>query len=239
MKKPMSYYRNTTVRCCVVAIALLATAQCAYGLRMTQMPEALQTKDIQPIERSISLKLPLLQPVFHWRFLSTEDLLAGKLVLHIRRDGETSSIIIFENGKFLDGWIPATPPSKDGAIYFGFQSRKKYLTAPGDEIEIELTVKKDLDGIGSLHTGVLPAGKYKSKGAYSGLIDEYNTDHLDGDKMTKEMIEKVRSTYEYKAFLENWQQQWPLKITSDKGWMEEGKRAAFKKQLKEMEKADK
>ncbi len=46
-------------------------------------------------------------------------------------------------------------------------------------MELELTVTKDLAGVGGLQTGILPAGKYKSEGTYSGLIDEYNTTLLE------------------------------------------------------------
>ena len=137
----------------------------------------MQTKIQEPRERAISLKLPLQQPRFHWRFMSRKDFLSGKMLLRIIRDGESTEIVIFENGQFSDGWEAMQPPPKLGKkeIYFGFVSTGKYLTAPGDKLELELTVPKDLAGIGALQTGILPAGKYVSKGTYSGLIDEYDT----------------------------------------------------------------
>ena len=197
------------------------------ALNMTDMPKNIQTKVQEPRERAISIKLPLQQPRFHWRFMSRKDFLSGKLLLRIIRDGESTEIVIFENGQFSDGWEAMQPPPKLGKeeIYFGFVSTGKYLTAPADKLELELTVTKDLSGIGAIQSGILPSGKYTSKGSYSGLIDDFNTSILEG-KLAEEgkisideqetLLNKVRSMYENKSFLESWDDQWPLKITSQK-----------------------
>lgn len=201
-----------------------------FGLYTSEAPKNMQTKVQEPRERTISLKLPLLQPTFHWTFMSREDFLSGKLLLRIIRDGQASEIVIFEKGQFTDGWeaMPLPPAPDRGEIYFGFISTRTYLTAPGDKLELELTVTKDLPGIGALQTGILPAGKHKSRGTYSGLIDEYDTTLL-AQELAKEgkmpaeeqqvLLDKLRAMYEYKAFLESWIDQWPLKITSQKGWL--------------------
>ena len=209
------------------------------ALRMTDMPKNIQTKVQEPRERAISLKLPLLQPAFHWTFTSREDFLSGKLVLRIIRNSQSSEIVIFENGQFSNGWeampLPKTPDR--GEIYFGFISTHKYLTAPGDKLELELTVTKDLSGVGGLQTGILPAGKYTSEGTYSGLIDEYDISLL-AAKLAEQsktsadeqesLLNKLRSMYEYKAFLESWADQWPLKITGEKGWLPDEQASAVK-----------
>jgi len=184
------------------------------------MPEEMQTKVMEPRERSIYLKLPLLQPRFHWIFNSRKDFLSGKLVLRIIRNEKTDEITIFENGNMTDGWetMDALSDSLKGDIYFGFQSTKKYLTAPGDLLQLELKVTKDLDGIGAFETGILPAGTYTAKGVYGGLID------------------KGREQYKYKAFLENnWSEQWSLKITGNKGWLSEERRIQTEKLFEQMD----
>ena len=175
--------------------------------------------------------------MFHWTFQSKKDLLAGKLIIRIKRNGKTTEIVIFENGHMTEGWEPMPIPvqPKAGEIYFGFLSSKKYRTAPNDKLEIELYVKQDLDGIGPLETGILPAGTYKAQGVYSGLLDEYKvTDQLKG--LPKETLDNLRKVYEFKAFLENWSSQWSLKITDDQGWLPDEQRQQMKKMIEQMRK---
>jgi len=226
-------------RICWLAIAVtFVLAVPAFSLQMTDMSRNMPTKVKEPRERAISLKLPLLQPRFHWTFMSREDFLSGELVLHIIREGRSNNITIFENGKLSDGWeaMPITGPRK-GEIYFGFISTRKYLTAPGDKLELELTVTKDLAGIGAIQTGILPAGKYKSRGTYSGLVDEYDTSSFaerwakEGKKSPaeqEELLNKLRAMCEHKAFLESWKNQWSLKITSEKGWLSDKQATAVR-----------
>jgi hypothetical protein len=235
-----SKFMSLTLKTCILAVAVvLVSASSAYALRITKMPKEIQTTIIEPRMRTISLKLPLRQPVFHWTFQSKEDLLAGKLILRISRNGKTTEIVIFENGHMSEGWEPITLPNnpKAGEIYFGFQSSKKYATAPNDKLAIELYVKDDLDGIGPLETGILPAGTYKAQGIYSGLLDEYNVpDHSkDGPKA---MLDRLRKMYEFKAFLENWESQWSLRNTGDEGWLPAERRQQMKRMLEKMQKED-
>lgn len=233
---------------CRLALAVtFVLAVPVFSLRMTDMSQDMQTKVEEPQERVISLKLPLLQPIFHWTFMSREDFLSGKLLLRIMRDSQSNEIVIFEKGQFSDGWeaMPLPPGANNkGEIYFGFISTRKYLTAPGDKLELELTVTKDLPGIGAYQTGILMAGKYKSRGAYSGLTDEYDTTLLaqklaeEGKKTPaeqEELLDKIRQIYRYKAFLESWINQWPLKITSEKGWLPDKEAAAYKAVLEKFD----
>lgn len=238
MRSIRSCHRWTPVHVCALAIAAAVTFDRAQALRMTDMPIELQTKNAEPVDRMLSLKLPLRQPVFHWTFHSRRDFLAGRLVLHVLRDGKSTPITIFDDGKFSDGWeaIDLQIP-KAGEIYFGFQSSKKYPTAPRDRLRIELLVTKDLGGIGPTQTGVLPAGAYTSEGSYSGLIDAYA---LIGQakNLPKETVAKLRRAYEFKAFLENWEQQWSLKVTGEEGWLTPAGRKAFEHMRKLMAEED-
>ena len=233
-------FKVPTLKTCTLAVAIvLMAATSADALRMTKMPKELQTTTIEPRMRTISLKLPLRQPVFHWTFQSKKDLLAGKLVLLINRNEKTTEIVIFENGIVSEGWEPITLPAspKAGEVYFGFQSSKKYATASNDKLTVELYVKEDLDGIGPLETGILPAGTYKAQGTYSGLLDEYNVPDQLKD-VPKETLDKLRKAYEFKAFLENWKSQWTLKITGDKGWLPDKQRQQMKSMLKQLQKKE-
>ena len=247
MKSPAKCIACSYKICRLVLAAICVLAVPVFALRMTDMPENIQTKIKEPRERTISLKLPLLQPTFHWTFMSREDFLSGKLLLRIIRDGQASEIVIFEKGQFTDGWeaMPLPPTPGRGEIYFGFISTQKYLTVLGDKLELELTVTKDLAGIGAIETGILPAGKYTSKGIYSGLIDEYDITLLAKElakegKMPAEeqqaLLDKLRAMYEYKAFLESWIDQWPLKITSQKGWLPDKQASASKAMLEKLSK---
>jgi len=90
-----------------------------------------------------------------------------------------------------------------------------------------------LDGIGALQTGILPAGIYKAQGTYSLITDEYRVpDAL--KSMPAETIEKLKKVYEFKAFLESWQPQWPLQITGDEGWLEPEQRQQVERMLETM-----
>jgi hypothetical protein len=234
--------------CRLVFALTFLLAEPVLSLQMTEMPQNGQTKVKEPRERTISLKLPLLQPRFHWTFMNREDFLSGKLLLRIIRDGQSNEIVIFEKGRFSDGWeaMPMTSMPDKGEIYFGFISTHKYLTAPGDKLELELTVIKDLPGIGAIQTGTLPAEKYESRGTYSWLTDEYDTTLL-AKELSKEgkispieqetLFNKLREMCEHKAFLESWKDQWPLIITSEKGWLSEEKASEFKKMMEKSNKA--
>ena len=238
MRRIGSAERRRLLRTWVLAISAVVVLNQAQALRITGVPSELQTKNDKPVERTLSLKLPLSQPVLQWTFKSKADFLAGRLVLHVIRDGVSTPIKIFENGAFKDGWestelkIP-----KAGEVYFGLQSSKKYPTAPGDRLRIELLVARDLEGIGPTQTGFLPAGTYISEGIYSGLIDEYAVPE-EMKNLPEETIGKLREAYEFRAFLENWDQQWSLKITGEEGWLDPAQREAFEELKKQMEQVE-
>jgi hypothetical protein len=223
---------------CLAALMFLAAGTSGYALLMKEMPKELQTTNAEPRMRTLSLKLPLRQPEFHWTFMNREELLAGKLVLRITRSDKTNEIVIFESGQMQDGWEAMNLPNpKAGQIYFGFKSSKRYATAPNDRLDLELRVKQDLSGIGPLQKGVLPAGSYKARGTYSGLLDEYKMpDQL--KEAPKETREKLRQVYEFVAFLETWQEQWDLRITSEDGWLPPEQRQQYQKMLEQMPKED-
>jgi len=203
------------------------------GVQGTEMPDNYMTESMEPIERRISFKLPLLQPEFHWRFKSRSDFLAGKLVISIIRDGETEDITIFENGNISDGWEAigdTVMTDLPGDIYFGFVSTKKYLTAPQDKLKIELEVISDLDGIGAMDTGILKSGNYTSTGVYFLITDKYDTSILTKGmsrkqmKESKELIDNLKKMYSYLVVMENWEEKWTLDITGDKGWLTDEQR---------------
>lgn len=224
-------------------MCVLVVNGAAHGLYMTEMPANTQTKVTDPVPRFLALKLPLQQEMFHWSFMKKDDVLAGKLVLNITRGEKKQEIVIFESGKFAESWGATAMPgdkksdtgTRRGELYFQFESQKKYDTAPGDELELVLTVKKDLDGIGPLYTGVLAAGDYRAKGRYSGLLDEFQVSE-ELKNVPKETIDKMRQTLSNRAFLENWQEQWPLRITSEQGWAPPEQRQMLLKNVESLEK---
>ncbi len=239
--KKMGFLRAAKLKVfTLAAIIVLISGDSANALRITKMPKEHQTTSAEPLMRKIQLKLPLLQPVFHWTFQSKEDFLAGKLVLRIDRNGETTEIVIFEKGLLSEGWKPITLPNNPqaGEIYFGFQSSKEYATAPNDNLTIELFVKENLEGIGPIETGILPAGTYTAQGVYSGLLDEFKTPDHFKEVLSEEMLDKLRKQYEFRAVLENWKSQWTLNITSDKGWLPEEHRQQMKSMLEQMRNED-
>lgn len=168
--------------------------------------------------------------------MSKSDYLAGKLILRIKQGEKITEIVIFEDGRISAGWqtIPLPENLKAGEIYFGFESIKPYLTAPNDNIELELHVVKDLDGIGALQTGFLPAGIYKAQGTYSMLTNEYQVPD-EFKAMPEETIEKLKKATEFRAFLEDWDTKWPLQITGNEGWLDLAQREGLEQALQRLE----
>ena len=217
-----------------IANILLPVAS-LFALYEPRVADRVRSTPTEPVERSIYFKLPLRQPNFHWKFLGREKLLSGKLILQVSRDDTASEIVVFENGQISNCWreIPSSHGPSEQAIYFGFESTCRYLTAPRDELTIELTVPCDLAGIGSIMTGTLSAGVYSSKAKFTGLTQEYQAPEslirkLGEDKnlstdQKKAILERHRSNQQYRAFVGAWTEQWPLKITSRKGWLSEEK----------------
>ena len=192
--------------------------------------------------------------------MSREDLLSGKLVLRVRRGDLTNEIVIFENGAIAPGWEPISPDGRGpGEIYFGFSSTTTFLTAPDDELEVELLVLKDLAGIGVLQTGILTAGTYRAKGTYFGLQDDFDSsqpmsaaqmiDSLTEQGVTRDEAEMMAQTLQgvslamrmnaeassFIAYTGCWENLWPLKITSNEGWASP-EQVAFQERMLEMEK---
>jgi hypothetical protein len=222
----------------LTVIIVMVSGNTVKALYMSKKGGDIQTAIAGPQMRKISLKLPLKQPMFHWTFMNKEDFLAGKLVLRIKRGDEISEINIFENGEILKGWkaMPFDNP-KAGEIYFAFESSQKYATEPNDILEIELHVVKDLDGIGDLQTGILSKGIYKAQGAYSMLVDNYKLP--EGVKeLPKEILAELKEMYEFKAFLENWKQQWNLIITGQEGWVAPEQRKSIEKLYEQLKKEE-
>ena len=158
-----------------LGVALLSLHS-AMALHNVRIPDERQSQENNPLQRTISLKLPIKDVQFHWEFFDRAELLAGKLLLRVTREGKSEELVVFRDGAFIDGWGPVVKQSmgKTGKepIYFMFQSRDRYLTAPGDKVEIVLVVKQDLKGIGALLAGHLPAGTYRSEASAVWLTDE-------------------------------------------------------------------
>jgi len=148
-----------------------------------------------------------------------------------------------------------------GEIYFGFSSTTTFLTAPDDELEVELLVLKDLAGIGALQTGILTAGTYRAKGTYFDLRDDFDSsqpfpaaqmiDSLTEFGATRDeaemMIQTVQGVnlamrmnaeaFSFIAYTGCWENLWPLKITSNEGWLSPEQIALNERNMELMERA--
>jgi len=201
---------------------------------MNQLLKTTQSSP-EPRARFLTVQLPLLHPLLQWTFNSRTDFLAGKLLLRITSANQVDEYVIFENGILTAGWEPMPCPQPGaGEIYFGFQSEQKVMTASGDQLEIELHVVRDLDGIGSLQTGILPAGLYQAQGTYALLTDEGKVPEA-FQSMPKEVVDKMRERMSFRAVTGNWQIHWPLEITSDQGWLEGPLREQMKQLMERTE----
>ncbi len=237
--------RGNRFRAKTLLICALGLPTAAHGLQFRRPPR--QSKVAEPVARHIQLKLPLAGIQFHWCFMNRDELLSGKLTLEVRRGDTTNEIVIFEGGVITPGWetpLSGSPCGED--FYFWFFSTTRYLTAPGDELKVELIVQEDVEGIGGYQTGILEAGTYRTAGTYYSLRDGPDlpetsvrpseaefTDSMIQAGNTQEEIEaalrgrrKALSTqartpnvFGPVAALGCWENPWPLKITYHEGWM--------------------
>ncbi len=238
--------RSTAI---AVAFSTMSVLACG-GNDTTGFPRPpLQTTIAEPVARHIQLKLPLAGIQFHWCFMNRDELLSGKLTLEIRGGDTTAEIVIFEGGAITPGWVTSTwaSPCRKGSFYFMFSSTTRYLTAPGDELKVELIVQEDVEGIGGYQTGILEAGTYRTAGTYYSLRDGPDlpetsvrpseaefTDSMIQAGNTQEEIEAAlrgrRNALSMQARTPNffgrgpvaalgcWENPWPLKITYHEGW---------------------
>ena len=230
----------------ILLICALGLPNAVHGLQVQRPP--LETTIAEPVARHIHLKLPLAGIRFHWCFMNRDELLSGKLTLQIRRGDTTNEIVIFEGGAITPGWQPllSGSPCGEESFYFMFTSTTRYLTAPGDELEVELIVPGDLEGIGVFQTGILEAGTYRTAGTYFALRDgpdlpepsvrpseaEFtnsmmqagNTQEeieaaLRGRRMALSMQARTFNVFGPFASPGCWENPWPLKITYHEGWL--------------------
>lgn len=228
----------------VLFIGALGLPNTAHGLQAGRPP--LQTTIAEPVARPLYLKLPLAGVRFHWCFVNRDEVLSGKLTLEVRRGETTNEIVIFEGGAITPGWDASLSGSPcAGEFYFLFVSTTRYLTAPGDELELELIVPQDLEGIGAYQAGILEAGTYRTAGTYldlrdvpdlpeasvrrseaeftDSLIQVGNTQEeidaaLRGRQKALSMQARTPNVFGTVAFLGCWENAWPLKITYHEGW---------------------
>ncbi len=244
----------------ILLIGALGLPNTAHGLQENRLP--LQTTIAEPVARPIYLKIPLAGVRFHWCFMNRDEFFSGKLTLEVRRGGTTNEIVIFEGGAITPGWETPLLGSlcEEESFYFLFFSTTRYLTAPGDELELELIVQEDLEGIGAYQTGLLEAGTYRTAGTYftlrdgpdlpetsvrrseaeftDSVIQAGNTQEeiemaLRGRRKALSMQARTPNVFGPVASLGCWENLWPLKITYHEGWTPpEG--VAFQANLLEM-----
>jgi hypothetical protein len=215
-------------------LILLLLVNAAWALKTVYIPVELQTKNIAPVSRKLHVKMPLQQTDTDWVFTNAKDLLAGSLELRIIRNNQIAeNVVIFNQGKFAEGWSAMVPPvpTAPGAIYFGFVSTKPYYTAPSDRVELRLQVVKAVKGIGPQSSGILPQGLYVTSGSYSGLIDNFPLsqsalytmimqDNL-GNEDRRILLNELYHIYGNVAFMNAWNNQWQVAITTNSGWLDE------------------
>ncbi len=170
-----------------------------------QMRENAKKENPSPDFRRIYLKLPLDDVRFHWKFQEKAILLAGNLTLTIKRGETTETLVIFHDGAVSDEWeiLPCCEPGPD-EMYFGFTSKQNILVSEKDRVELKLSTKGDVKGIGPDKTGILKQGDYAS-------FTQFKIYHL----------EKTTGEKDVWAFLNNdgWNINWKMEVTSQLGWM--------------------
>lgn len=164
--------------------------------------------DQQKYNRRIYLKLPFLQPEFHWIFTERDKFLKGQLILIISSNEVENKIILFKDGKINKEWqeLGCQSNHKNNQIYFGFQSKNEYSVSEIDKVELILKLDNDIKGKGADSTGVLKSGEYESS-------SQFTLYHLEKSSGEKDVY----------AFLNNddWNVRWKLDITANKGWLED------------------
>jgi len=159
-------------------------------------------------ERTLYFKLPVERARFHWRFLDPEAFLSGELTLRILNKGHDQTLVVFRDGKILDGWEMIGEARPDGSFYFGFATTHRVRTKADDSLVITLKAPNDLLGRGPYSEGVLAAGVWQMTGTYSsfygGRWNPIDLIVLRGDPPV--------------AFMQCWKNVWPITITRGEGW---------------------
>ncbi len=159
-------------------------------------------------KRTVYFKLPIAGARFHWMFDDRDAFLAGALTLRIINEERDDTLVVFRDGILRDGWTMVGDARSDGAFYFGLETSHRYATAPDDSLIITLTVREDLLGRGPYHEGVLRAGTWTRTGTYSALY---------GGRWNPMDYAVLRDRPPV-AYLQCWDDVWPIEITAASGW---------------------
>ena len=159
-------------------------------------------------KRRIYMKMPLLQPSFHWIFKERKKFLKGELNLIITSSGIEKKITIFKDGKINKEWqeLGCHNNYKNNQIYFGFESINEHLVSETDKVDLILELDNDVKGIGADQAGILKSGEYKSS-------TQFTLYHLKKSTGKKDVYAFINYN--------DWNMRWKLDITENKGWQEE------------------
>lgn len=111
----------------------------------------------------IYLKLPLLQPRFHWLFTSPEQFMGCEISLTLARGDdleEKEEISILKDGKLNPDWILC---EKAEGYYFLLRSKKGHIRSAKTRATLRLKTDQDLFGRWGTNRGILRAGEYRSE----------------------------------------------------------------------------
>ena len=166
-------------------------------------------------ERTLYFKLPIEGVRFHWRFLDSAAFLSGELTLRIINKNHDQTLVVFRDGKLLDGWTMIGETRPDGSYYYGFETNDRIRTKANDSLVITLTAPKDLLGQGPFSEGVLSAGTWQMHGTYSAIY---------GKRLNP--LDVMFSGEAPVAFMQCWAGTWPITITKREGWRGAGEEKA-------------
>ena len=106
--------------------------------------------------RRIYIKLPLLQPRFHWKFLDKSKLFKNKLTLSFSSIDGAQELEIFEDERLSKNFKSLSCNNNGGnQQYFGFTSKNDFRVSEIDIVNLKFEVYEDLKGIGADSKGVL------------------------------------------------------------------------------------
>lgn len=159
-------------------------------------------------DRTLYFKLPIEGERFHWVFLDREAFLSGELTLRILNKDRDQTLVVFRDGRILDGWKMIGEERPDRGFYFGFTTTDRFRTKANDSLIVTLKATKDLRGRGPYSEGVLSAGVWQMSGTYSSIYGgRWNLLDFAG-----------RDGEPPIASMQCWTGVWPITITKREGW---------------------
>lgn len=212
----------------LLMLLLLGRVPLSQALHPAAIPASWRTHQQSPDWRRLVVSLPF-DRTDEWIFDNKTSVLSGQLTLTIATKDRQQQIVIYQQGQLNTNWQLSQlgKGASRHQMYFQLSSIKKYLTTKTDRLKLTLITRHKLKGRDPYFRGYIKPGCYVSNGKYGGLTDEPDIQHsqieelIEKLSLAKPVAAKLLKSFNYTAYCNHWQQQWPLTMSHhhNGGWL--------------------